>query len=74
VNEGPLDELWTFVYKKEDQPDPIEQLLKVNGDAGVGIAFSPVFKLVPAWLVGNRTPARFSLEISHRWAYSVLYP
>ena len=55
LNECQLDELWTFVYKKEDQLDPIEQLLSVYGDAWVWIAFSPVFKLVPAWLVGKRT-------------------
>jgi IS1 family transposase/transposase-like protein len=55
LKECQLDELWTFVYKKEDQLDPIEQLLNVYGDAWVWIAFSPVFKLVPAWLVGKRT-------------------
>lgn len=55
LKECQLDELWTFVYKKEDQLDPIEQLLRVYGDAWVWIAFSPVCKLVPAWLVGKRT-------------------
>jgi IS1 family transposase len=55
LNECQLDELWTFVYKKEDQLDPVERLLSVYGDAWVWIAFSPVFKLVPAWLVGKRT-------------------
>jgi IS1 family transposase len=55
LSECQLDELWTFVYKKEDQLDPIEQLLSAYGDAWVWIAFSPVFKLVPAWLVGKRT-------------------
>jgi IS1 family transposase len=55
LSECQLDELWTFVYKKEDQLDPIEQLLSVYGDAWVWIAFSPICKLVPAWLVGKRT-------------------
>ena len=55
LNECQLDELWTFVYKKEDHLDPVEQLLGVYGDAWVWIAFSPVFKLVPVWLVGKRT-------------------
>jgi len=55
LSECQLDELWTFVYKKEDQLDPIEQLLSMYGDAWVWIAFSPIFKLVPAWLVGKRT-------------------
>lgn len=29
LNECQLDELWTFVYKKQDQLDPIEQLVSV---------------------------------------------
>ena len=55
LNECQLDELWTFVYKKQDQLDPIEQLVSVYGDAWVWIAFRPVFKIVPAWLVGKRS-------------------
>jgi len=55
LSECQLDELWTFVYKKEDQLDPVEQLLGIYGDAWVWIAFSPVCKLVPAWVVGKRS-------------------
>lgn len=55
LKECQLDELWTFVYKQQDQLDPIEQLVSVYGDAWVWIAFSPVFKIVPAGLVGKRT-------------------
>ncbi len=55
LNECQLDELWTFIYKKEEQLDPVDQLLGHYGDAWVWIAFSPVFKLVPAWHVGERT-------------------
>src|SRR5882724_1136550 len=50
-----LDELWTFIYKKEAQVTPLEKLAAVYGDAWVWIAFSPVDKLVPAWVVGKRT-------------------
>ena len=50
-----LDELWTFIYKKEAHLTPLEQLAEVYGDAWVWIAFSPVCKLVPAWVVGKRT-------------------
>ena len=50
-----LDELWTFVAKKEDRLTPLEKLATVYGDAWVWIAFSPVCKLVPAWVVGKRT-------------------
>ncbi len=55
LHECQLDELWTFIYKKEEHLDPVEQLLGEYGEAWVWIAFSPVFKLVPAWHVGKRT-------------------
>jgi len=55
LSECQLDELWTFIYKKEEHLEPLEQLLGVYGDTWVWIAFSPVFRLVPAWVVGKRT-------------------
>ncbi len=55
LNECQLDELWTFIYKKEEHLDPLEQLLGTYGDTWIWIAFSPIFKLVPAWQVGKRT-------------------
>lgn len=55
LSECQLDELWTFIYKKERQLTPLEKLAEVYGDAWVWIAFSPVCKLVPAWVVGKRT-------------------
>ncbi len=55
LSECQLDELWTFIFKKEDQLTPLDELLGIYGDAWVWIAFSPVCKLVPAWVVGKRT-------------------
>lgn len=55
LHECQLDELWTFIYKKEDRLTPLEKLAEVYGEAWVWIAFSPVYKLVPAWVVGKRT-------------------
>jgi hypothetical protein len=55
LHECQLDELWTFIRKKEDHLTPLEKLAEVAGDAWVWIAFSPVCKLVPAWVVGKRT-------------------
>ena len=55
LREGQLDELWTFVAKKEARLTPLEKLATLYGDAWVWIAFSPVDKLVPAWVVGKRT-------------------
>ncbi len=50
-----LDELWTFIAKKEARLTPLEQLAAIAGDAWVWIACSPVDKLVRAWVVGTRT-------------------
>ena len=55
LSECQLDELWTFIYKKEAQLTPLDELLGIYGDAWVWIAFSPACKLVPAWVVGKRT-------------------
>ena len=58
LNECQLDELWTFIYKKEEHLNPLEQVLGAYGDAWVWIAFSPVFKLVPAWHVSRSREVR----------------
>ena len=55
LSECQLDELWTFIFKKEDQLTPLDKLLGLYGDAWVWVAFSPVCKLVPSWVVGKRT-------------------
>jgi len=55
LTECQLDELWTFVYKKEEHLDPLEQLAGRYGDAWIWVAFAPVWKLGPAWVVGKRT-------------------
>ncbi|MBI2333065.1 MAG: IS1 family transposase [Chloroflexi bacterium] len=55
LEECQLDELWTFIYKKEKQLTALEKLAEVYGDAWVWIAFSPICKIVPAWVVGKRT-------------------
>lgn len=55
LSECQLDELWTFIFKKEDQLTSLDKLLGIYGDAWVWVAFSPVCKLVPSWVVGKRT-------------------
>src|SRR5215467_10572357 len=44
-----------FIYKKEAHLSVLEKLAEISGDAWVWIAFSSVYKLVPAWVVGKRT-------------------
>lgn len=55
LSECQLDELWTFVYKKEAHLTAFEKLAGLYGDAWIWIAFDPVHKLVPVWVVGKRT-------------------
>ena len=55
LTECQLDELWTFVYKKEDQLTALEKLAQRYGDTWIWTAFDPVSKLVPAWRIGKRT-------------------
>lgn len=55
LTECQLDELWTFVYKKEKHLTLLEKLAGCYGDAWIWTAFDPVHKLVPTWRVGKRT-------------------
>jgi len=55
VSECQLDEMWSFIGKKEKHLDPIEKLEGVLGDAWIWIAFDPVHKLVLAHVIGKRT-------------------
>lgn len=57
VSECQLDEMWSFVGKKEKNLDPIEKLQRVLGDAWIWIAFDAVSKIVLARVVGKRTVA-----------------
>src|SRR3972149_2605858 len=57
LTECQLDELWTFVYKKEKHLTAFEKIVGRYGDAWIWVAFDPVHKLVPTWRVGKRTLA-----------------
>jgi IS1 family transposase len=65
LHECQLDELWTFIYKQEAHLTPLEKRREVEGKAWVWIAFSPVCKLVPAWVVGTR-PLRHARRLIFR--------
>jgi IS1 family transposase len=64
LSECQLDELWTFVYKKEERLTALEKLAGRYGDTWVWTAFDPVAKIVPAWRVGKRTVAEARRFIS----------
>ena len=50
-----LDELWTFVRKKERMLSEWEKLHTEYGDNWIWVAFDPVHKLVVAVLIGEHT-------------------
>jgi len=55
VSECQLDEMWSFVGKKERNLDAVEKLEGLLGDAWIWIAFDAVHKIVLAHVVGKRT-------------------
>jgi IS1 family transposase/transposase-like protein len=54
ITECQVDELWSFVRKKEAHLTVAEKILTLYGDAWVWIAFVPVWRLVAAFVVGKR--------------------
>ncbi|OGO41348.1 MAG: hypothetical protein A2Z04_01830 [Chloroflexi bacterium RBG_16_57_9] len=58
VTHAQLDELWTFVRKKEKMLSAWEQLYTEYGDTWVWTVFDPVNKLVLALLVGEHEEAQ----------------
>ena len=55
LTQAQMDELWTFVRKKQRQLSEWEKEHTEYGDNWIWIVFDPVHKLVPAVLVGKRT-------------------
>jgi IS1 family transposase/transposase-like protein len=54
VSQVQLDELWTFVRKKEKTLSAWEKLHSEYGDTWIWVAFDPVSKLVLALVIGER--------------------
>jgi len=55
VSECQLDEMWSFVGKKEKNLDALEKTQAVLGDAWIWVAFDAVNKIFLAIVVGKRT-------------------
>lgn len=55
VEECQLDELWSFIGKKQHNLEPFEAFSSALGDAWIWIAFDAVHKIVLAHVVGKRT-------------------
>ena len=70
MTECQLDELWSFVRKKEAHLTAIEKVLMWYGDAWVWIAFVPEWRLVPAFIIGKRVQENADLLIERLKAVS----
>jgi IS1 family transposase len=73
MTECQLDELWSFVRKKEKRLSPIERLLTHYGDVWVWLAFVPPCRLVPAFVVGKRNQEQADLLVRRVQAASCGY-
>lgn len=70
ITECQLDELWSFVRKKEAHLTPAEKVLTLYGDAWVWIAFAVPWRLVAAFVVGKRCQENAELLIERLKAVS----
>ena len=70
LTECQLDELWSFVGKKEAHLTAIEKVLMLYGDAWVWIAFVPPWRLVAAFVIGKRVQENADLLIERLKAVS----
>ena len=70
MTECQLDELWSFVHKKEGLLTTVEKIRMLYGDAWVWIAFAPEWRLVPAFVIGKRVQENADLLIERLKAVS----
>jgi IS1 family transposase len=54
ITECQVDKWWSFVRKQEAHLTAAENVLALDGDAWVWIAFAPAWRLVAAFVVGKR--------------------
>src|SRR5438128_8526762 len=73
ITECQVDELWSFVRKKEAHLTVAEKVLALYGDAWVWIAFAPVWRLVAAFVVGKRHQASANVLLERLHAVSCGY-
>jgi IS1 family transposase len=55
LEECQMDEMWSFVYKKQHHLEPFEQLQNDIGDIWLHVAFEPRMKILVAIVPGKRT-------------------
>ena len=59
-----LDELWSFVHTKDAHLPGAKFYRETYGDAGVWIAFAPVWRVVLAFVIGKRDQAGADLLLA----------
>ena len=55
IEECQIDELWSFVMKKEKHLTHLEEVLDTIGDQWIWISFDTTHKIVPFYVVGKHT-------------------
>src|SRR5215211_1329695 len=73
ITECQLDDLWSFVRKKEAHLTIAEKVLALYGDAWVWIAFAPAWRLAAAFVVGKRDQAHANVLLERLQAVSCGY-
>jgi len=73
ITECQVDELWSFVRKKEAHLTVAEKVLALYGDAWVWMAFAPVWRLVAAFVVGKRDQESANMLLERLQAVSCGY-
>ena len=73
ITECQVDELWSFVRKKEAHLTVAEKVLALYGDAWVWIAFAPAWRLVAAFVVGKRDQENANVLLERLQAVSCGY-
>ena len=73
ITECQVDELWSFVRKKEAHLTVAERVLALSGDAWVWIAFVPAWRLVAAFVVGKRDQESANVLLERLHAVSCGY-
>jgi hypothetical protein len=70
ITECQVDELWSFVRKKEAHLTVAERVLALYGDAWVWIAFAPAWRRVATFVVGTRDQESATVRLQRLQAVS----
>lgn len=55
IEECQIDELWSFIMKKEKNLSPLEKTLGIFGDQWIWVSIDAVHKIIPFYVVGRHS-------------------